>query len=441
MLQMREQRTRSYRVFEGESPWLTTQEERAVDRRDFLKGSAASSGIGVLAAAGLMPAGAALGAHHEAGEAASTPSAAALAELRDTVAAVEASFSDPAWRIQDPADMVDARRILLHSLQHGLEVFVEGDEVRPNFKRFVTPEKKLLGDNPDAVYFHSLIDPNYSYLIRGNIADATYTSFTVEMGTGEGGNSTGVGATLNDTEFEINSDGSYEIIASPEKQSGNWLKLPKGAGSLSTRHYYERKISVADDRLHHIPLVIEPFKWVPAPDRVDEELLAKRIRRVARFIRESVVPPQPPDKSPQWVSTLPNQLPAPKLQGNENASTGFAAVDNVYSMAPFLVKPCEALVIRGRFPKCRFSNVVLWNRFIQTLDYDHRTVSLNRKQTKLESDGSFKMVVAAEDPGVPNWLDSGGRALGMMFWRFLLPEEEIEPLKTKLVPIGDVAQA
>ena len=69
----------------------------------------------------------------------------------------------------------------------------------------------------------------------------------------------------------------------------------------------------------------------------------------------------------------------------------------------------------------------------------NRTISLNRKQTTLEIDGSFKIVLAGSDPGVPNWLDTRGRPFGMMFWRFLIPEEEIEPLITKLVPIENVA--
>jgi hypothetical protein len=51
---------------------------------------------------------------------------------------------------------------------------------------------------------------------------------------------------------------------------------------------------------------------------------------------------------------------------------------------------------------------VLWNRFMQTYDYAHRRVSLNRKQTKLERDGSFRIVIAHSDPGVPNWIDAEG---------------------------------
>jgi hypothetical protein len=84
---------------------------------------------------------------------------------------------------------------------------------------------------------------------------------------------------------------------------------------------------------------------------------------------------------------------------------------------------------------------VLWNRHTHTLDYRYRRTSLNRKQTTLEHDGSFKIVLAASDPGVPNWLDTEGRPSGSVFWRFQLPEGEIAPLETKVVKIGDAKSA
>jgi hypothetical protein len=108
-------------------------------------------------------------------------------------------------------------------------------------------------------------------------------------------------------------------------------------------------------------------------------------------------------------------------------------------MAPYLLEPEEALVIRGRFPRCRFANVVLFNRHLQTAPNRYRQVSLNRRQTKLEADGSFEMVVAHRDPGVPNWLDTAGAPLATIFWRFQLPEERIAPLETEVVPLASVS--
>lgn len=419
---------------------IEEDEAMSMDRRGFLKTTAVGTGLGAIATAGLF-AETAIADQHEAKDGLASGSAAAAAELREALATIDASFREPAWRITTEEDLADARSSLLHSLQHALEVYLEADPARPNFKRFVTPEKKLLGDNPDAVYYHAVVDEHHSYRIRGNIAGATYTSFTVELGTIDGGNSSGVGGALNDTQFEIGKDGSFEIIASAKKRPGNWLELPKGSGSLSTRHYYERKVGVAADRLHHIPLMIEPLEELPPPPRATDADLAAGIRRVTKFLKTSIQPFGTLPNLPKYVSKIPNQLPQPKIGDGDNANTGYAAVDNVYSMAPFLLKPGEALVIRGRFPKCRFANVVLWNRYLQTLDYANRRSSLNRKQVKLESDGSFKVVVAGTDPGVPNWLDSEGRPFGMMFWRFLMPEENIAPLVTQVVSIADVGKA
>lgn len=60
------------------------------------------------------------------------------------------------------------------------------------------------------------------------------------------------------------------------------------------------------------------------------------------------------------------------------------------------------------------------------------------KQTKLEPDGSFRMVLAHRDPGVPNWIDTDGHVRGRLSWRFLLPEERVQPLRTRVVPVADI---
>jgi hypothetical protein len=55
-----------------------------------------------------------------------------------------------------------------------------------------------------------------------------------------------------------------------------------------------------------------------------------------------------------------------------------------------------------------------------------------------EDDGSFTMVIAERDPGVPNWLDSEGRPFGIVFWRFMLPEGTIETPNAEVVPFDQV---
>jgi hypothetical protein len=357
---------------------------------------------------------------------------AALTELQQTLDELEAAFATPAWNLRTSTDFAEARRMLLHTLMHALEAWLEADPARPFFTPFINQHKKLLGDNPDARYFSAVIDNQHSYRIRGNIAGATYTSFTVELGAGSDGD--GIGSTLNDTEFAVDDSGDYEIIASATRVEGNWLRLPPGASSITTRHYYERRTSINNDRMHHIPLDINNLNSVaprPAPSDAD---VAAGIRRVIEFLRGNVISMNG-SNSPNWVSRVPNQFVPPK-KDDSNESITYAAKDNVYAMAPFVLGPNQALFIRGRFPRCRFSNVVLFNRFLQTLNYEERTISLNRAQVEQARDGSFEMVVAHKDPGHPNWLDTEGRPYGIMFWRFQLPEEAIAPLETELVTIG-----
>ena len=135
---------------------------------------------------------------------------------------------------------------------------------------------------------------------------------------------------------------------------------------------------------------------------------------------------------------MPNRLGVPDFYAP--AESAWGAVDNAYSMGPFLLGADTALVMEGRLPECCFANVVLWNRFMQSLDYRDRTISLSRRQMTLGPDQSFRIAIAASDPGIPDWLDTGGRPFGLIFWRFLLPVGPFEPIRTRVVPVGEVAK-
>jgi hypothetical protein len=82
---------------------------------------------------------------------------------------------------------------------------------------------------------------------------------------------------------------------------------------------------------------------------------------------------------------------------------------------------------------------MIWNRWLQTNDYAHRPVSLNRAQTQVRADGWFDVVIAHRDPGVANWIDTEGKPFAMVFWRFFLPEGSIETPRARVVPFAEVA--
>ena len=162
-----------------------------MDRRTFLKRTQATGGGVALWSAWARSASA-----EEAGLGAqASESGQAFNELLETLGELERSFRDPARQLEGSADLAEARRHLAHVLQHALETQLEVDAAYPVFVRFVTPEKKLLGDNPDAIYYTTPVSAEHRYRIRGNLAGATYTSFTVERRNPAGGGSGGLAAT------------------------------------------------------------------------------------------------------------------------------------------------------------------------------------------------------------------------------------------------------
>jgi hypothetical protein len=360
----------------------------------------------------------------------------AFHELLDLLRELDTRFLGPEWLIGTPADVGEGLRAVMHLLQGGLVTYFEDDPDHPVFRRIVSPTRKFTGDNADTVYYDAPVSPARTYRVRGNTAGAVYFSLTVEAGAQDGRFGTKTTGAINDTELEVGGDGSFEVIVGGPQRPRNWLALPADAARITTRHYYEDVQPRAADTTPCIPLHIEVVGEVAPPPTYSDASVAAGIRRVIHFVETRTLGMGKPGarEQPPFVSKLPNQFPPPVKPGD----FALAARDAAYSMAMYMIGPDDALVIRGRWPKCRCANVSLWNRHMQTFDYSHRQVSLNRKQTVLESDGSFRMVIAHRDPGVPNWLDTEGRGFGMVFWRFMLPESDIETPQAEVVPLASL---
>jgi len=343
----------------------------------------------------------------------------------------------------DEIDQVEKLRNVLHLLSAALDFYLEGDPERPAFVRIVSPTRKILGDNPDAIYHFARLRGDRAYRVTGRKTDECYVSFTIH-GRAEdgrlGGAAEPVLADVNDRGLALAPDGSFEIALSAQRPSGarNWLQLPPNAASLITRHYWELPESPAADPERRVEIAIEALEPAGPRPPLSDAPFAARLRDVAEFVKGSTIGRPKPAVAPPFVSTTPNSLGEPmvfRMAGSDS----WGAVDIAYSMGPFRLEEGEALVMEGRFPPCAFANVVLWNRQLAAFEYRDRRVSLNRAQTRLEPDGGYRIVVASRDPGVPNWLDTEGHREGTIFWRFLLPEGKPERPRCRVVPLAALA--
>ena len=361
---------------------------------------------------------------------------ASIEETRRVYLGDEEEFMKTGSAGMSPEDVALGNRYLLHVLLQALMLELESDPQHPWLQKIVTPWVKLGGDNADAIYHVTPVDGSQRYRVVGNTVGAVYTSITIEAGGQRGGYAGRIAGVINDTQYEVHEDGTFEVFIGGPARAKNWIALPEDASRISVRHYFEEDPPAASVMEKRVPLFIEVLDPARPPAPPDDASIAAAIERVERHFRSWTIDQPMPDPLPSWLSLTPNHLEDPLTPG----SMAYAAQDAAYTQAPWAIAPDEALVLTGRWPEGRFGNVTLWNRYIQSFDYRSRIVSLNRKQTRLEPDGSFRIIIAHEDPGLPNWMDTGGRTSGVMFWRFMLPEGEIETPRAEVVKFEELAR-
>jgi hypothetical protein len=355
-----------------------------------------------------------------------TKSHAAFNQLLDSLREIVDTQLTPEKGIEEEIDIAEGFRNILHLLSSATDLYLESDPERPEFVKIVTPTRKIMGDNADAIYHFARLRGDRSYRIRGKQGQECYLSFTIHGRSDDGrlgATAEPVLADVNAKGFEFAPDGSFELILSPDKHPGNWIQLDPTAASLLVRHYYENESYAACDPSLEIVLEIEALEYAGGRPTLCDDALAERLDDINAFVRGATVDSlDPTTLTLPFVSTTPNELPQPTVFRMSGSDT-WGAMDIAYAMGPFELAKDEALVMEGRFPECAFANVVLWNKYMQSLEYRDRRVSLNRNQIKLEQDGSYRIVIAHSDPGVANWLDTEGRKGGTIFWRFLLPAD------------------
>jgi len=122
-----------------------------------------------------------------------------------------------------------------------------------------------------------------------------------------------------------------------------------------------------------------------------------------------------------------NQLPLfdPAVS---NAAGGDANI--IYYHSYWKLEADEALLIEVKPPPCDSWNFQLNNYWMESLDYRYFNICINKASAQYGPDGAVKIIVAHQDPGLPNWINTCGHKEGTMLWRWyrLKPgEQAIEP--------------
>ena len=307
-------------------------------------------------------------------------------------------------------DAIEGRRFLLRMLAESVDVFVEHSTVdAPEFRHAEGPHRKMFADNPDTDYLRAPIrlDDGRVYALRGRIP--TGTCYAGILLYGKGGR---IGNRFVDRDIPVDTDGRFDIRIATTAQEGFPTLVGDGdETAVMVRQYFT-------DRGAEEPLEvsIELVGALPEPSVLDADWLARRVYLSERMLKAI------------FERTLMAYGMASKAALNQfiqiPGEALFPTPDNTYQVCWYRFGRDQVLRLRGTLPKSRYFSLVLYNAWMESLDYTRHTISLNHTQIEAGPDGSFEVVLSHRDLGQANRLDPAGHHAGFLLARNLLLEGE-----------------
>ncbi len=202
---------------------------------------------------------------------------------------------------------------------------------------------------------------------------------------------------------------AFEIVLSAHEHPGNWVAIDADANLVHVRDYYFdwRPEEPATFAIERLDTQGEP-KVAPTPAAV-----AAMLEEALRQVEGSIL---------YW-----NEYQAGiRAEQTTNAfgTPAFVAegVQDIRYSHAFVALPAGHALVATVDPRdADLWDVQLYSRgWYESLDFPNRVTSLNHRQARHDGDGRIRVVACADDPGVPNWLDTEGRdevMATMRWWR------------------------
>jgi hypothetical protein len=315
-------------------------------------------------------------------------------------------------------DAIEGRRFLLRMVSASIDSFTEqADPEHPIFHHAEGPTRKMFADNPDTDYHRAVVRTSGGqvYRVTGRIgAGTTYVGMLLYRRGGKIGNK------LVDDELQADADGRFTVYVStedPGRDDGVWLRAEGDEISIFVRQYFADRAT--EPAVHLAAELLD----APPPQPLTVEGYARGIQLAERMVQAVF---QRTQQALKMVTGMALnrfvQIPGEAL---------FPTPDNTYQACWYRFGRDQVMLVRGRLPKARYFNLCLYNAWLESLDYERHTVSLNHRQIRTDADGNFEICLAHRDPGHPNWLDTTGHHAGYLLARSLLlegdpPEFEIQ---------------
>lgn len=338
----------------------------------------------------------------------------------------------------DPKDLQlrqEMYRYLYATMAQGYFDLIYQDPKYPDFWPFLNQAFNFLIPNPDDAYYEAAIEDSGIYKISGFRGTTRIVDF--QIGSGElfpyGRGSPG--PTLKnydlDHDAHIRKDGSFELILSAERPKGykgDWWKLDPKATFIWVRQISYDWVHEVDGRF-----AIERLDTPAIKPRDSAENIAEKLKQITGLTENLT------RYALKWNATLHQRGLVNKVAVDDYSGQG-GFKTQLYIQGVFDIQPDEALILETEVPKhCRYWNFHLTDELSASLDWLNRQTSLNGYTARLDTDGKFRAVISASDPGVPNWLDNAGYTRGTVFGRWKECSSYPQPTLKK-VKVADIRQ-
>jgi Protein of unknown function (DUF1214) len=351
---------------------------------------------------------------------------------------------DLAFKDANPASSLqraDAFRFLTQALGQAFDLGLETrDPQAPGLHAFCGPRRKLGADCADFAYHQAWIDGASSYRLSGDKGSARFFNVTVQgarpdLHPGTEGHSRNLHEPFGDApeanifghQIETDADGCFELIIGGERAGANWLPTTPDSRKLFIRQGFDGWDEIPA-KLHIERLGMDCPAPLPASGRMIEAI------GWARDFLSGCMTDWPDLQLETGLVMQPGLLNAfPGMaEDSGNQQRGRTA-----SIMQWRLAPDEALVINfDEHPAFwSFTNMGV---FCNSMDYLYRPVSYTPARTPRDRDGRIRLVMAHEDPGYANWIDSQGFETGFLAFRTMM-SAEAPLLGTDVVKSSDLA--
>jgi hypothetical protein len=262
--------------------------------------------------------------------------------------------------------------------------------------------------NPDTVYRNAAIDGTGEYLITGHRGTAPEVSIMPLGRPAAGGVQTFPAFDLDD--LAIDDDGTFEVLlsATPRPSARNWWRLDPDMRTLMLRSVSDRWGDHTDPRL-----AIVRLDTLPRRARTNPHVLESKFRSYATITERMVM------SGMSRVATLRNNGVVNALTTVDYSAAGGGLAEQWYQEGCFAISEGEVLLIETALDSaCRAFSLSLTDAALSTIDWTNAQSSLNRTQAVIDDDGVLRIAVAADDPGIANWLDTTGHRFGALQFRW-----------------------